>query len=112
MRGGGIGMAVVLDGEHLSLDAVRAVASGARVELSGAARERLLAAGAALERAVARGEALYGINTGFGPFARTRIDREQIEALQVNLVRSHSVGYGDPLPVDVVRAMLVLRAHS
>src|SRR5262245_55037498 len=108
----GIPMTVALDGEHLELEAVRAVARGERVELTRAGRQRLLRAASALESAVGRGEALYGINTGFGPFARTRIDSTQIETLQANLIRSHSVGYGDALAVDVVRAMLVLRAHS
>jgi histidine ammonia-lyase len=104
--------AVMLDGEHLSLAAVREVATGARVSLGPAARARLERAAAALERAVARGEALYGINTGFGPFARTRIAAHEIETLQANLLRSHAVGFGEPVPVAVVRAMLVLRAHS
>ena len=101
-----------IDGDHLSLDAVRAVAAGARVQVLPAARAKLERAAVALATAVARGDALYGINTGFGPFARTRIGADQIETLQVNLIRSHSVGYGDPLPVPVVRAMLVLRAQS
>jgi histidine ammonia-lyase len=105
-------MTIVLDGAHLDLDAVRAVAAGARVELGAAARANLERAAAALSRAAGAGATLYGINTGFGPFARTRIEPAQIEALQLNLIRSHSVGYGDPLPVPVVRAMLVLRAHS
>ncbi len=103
---------VHLDDEHLGLDGVRAVAAGARVVLGGKARARLERAAAAARQAVARGEALYGINTGFGPFAERRIDDDQIETLQLNLVRSHSVGFGDLLPVPVVRAMLVLRAHS
>jgi len=103
---------VALNGEHLSIQDVRAVAAGARVVLQPAARAQLVRAAAALERAVAGGEALYGINTGFGPFARTRIAAHEIETLQVNLLRSHAVGFGDPLPVPVVRAMLVLRAHS
>jgi len=103
---------VALNGEHLSLDDVRAVAAGVRVVLQPAARTNLMRAAGALERAVASGEALYGINTGFGPFARTRIAPHEIETLQVNLLRSHAVGFGDPLPVAVVRAMLILRAHS
>src|SRR5262245_30513063 len=105
-------MTVVLDGAHLDLDAMCAVAAGAHVDLGPGGRANLEARVAALGRAVGGGAALYGMNTGFGPFARTRIEQDQIEALQLNLIRSHSVGYGDPLPVPVVRAMLVLRAHS
>jgi len=104
--------AITLDGEHLPLDQVRAVAQGARVALSTDAVQRMLRARETLQQAVAGGKALYGVNTGFGPFARRRIEGDQIEALQVNLVRSHAVGYGPPIPVDVARAMLVLRAHS
>lgn len=103
---------IVLNGEHLALTDVRAVAAGARVALGGAARERLVRARAALDAALATGEAFYGINTGFGPFARTRISNAEIDTLQVNLIRSHASGFGTPLPEDVVRAMLVLRAHS
>jgi len=105
-------MTLVLDGRHLDLAAVRRVAAGERVELGAAARANLERSAAALARAVEGGAALYGINTGFGPFARTRIEPAEIATLQINLVRSHAVGYGDPLPVPVVRAMLVLRAHS
>jgi len=54
--------------------------------------------------------AVYGVNTGFGALAEVRIDADQIAQLQHNLVRSHSVGVGDPLPQDVVRAMILLRA--
>jgi histidine ammonia-lyase len=103
---------VPLDGEHLSLDDVVAVAHGARADLRPQARARLERAAGALAQALAGGAALYGINTGFGPFARQRISAAEIEALQVNLLRSHAVGYGDLLPVPHVRAMLALRAHS
>ena len=103
---------VKVDGEHLELADVRAVAAGATAVLAPAARERCERAAETLQRAVAGGEALYGINTGFGPFARTRVPDGDIEALQVNLIRSHAAGFGEPLPVPVVRAMLVLRAHS
>jgi histidine ammonia-lyase len=76
------------------------------------ARRNLERAAQALRQAISRGEEFYGINTGFGPFARTRISDAEIEQLQVNLLRSHSVGYGDVLPVPLVRAMIVLRAQS
>jgi histidine ammonia-lyase len=54
---------------------------------------------------------VYGINTGFGSFAETRIDRADLAALQVNLVRSHAAGVGEPLPVRSVRASMALRAN-
>ncbi|MGB0123879.1 MAG: histidine ammonia-lyase, partial [Silvibacterium sp.] len=58
-----------------------------------------------------RGETAYGINTGFGKLSDVRIGPDQLEALQRNLVRSHSCGLGEPLPEDEVRAMLLLRAN-
>src|SRR4029078_11513712 len=53
----------------------------------------------------------YGINTGFGDFAEVKIPHESLAALQVNLLRSHAAGVGDPLSVPVVRATMALRAN-
>ena len=53
---------------------------------------------------------MYGVNTGFGKLAQTRIDAEALDALQLNLIRSHSVGVGELLPAAVVRLMLALKA--
>ncbi|HET7032142.1 MAG TPA: histidine ammonia-lyase, partial [Casimicrobiaceae bacterium] len=58
-----------------------------------------------------RAEATYGINTGFGNFADVIIPADQLDTLQVNLLRSHAAGVGDPLPVPVVRATMALRAN-
>jgi histidine ammonia-lyase len=55
---------------------------------------------------------VYGVNTGFGSLSTEKISEKDIESLQINLLRSHSCGVGDPLPVDVVRAMMLLRANS
>lgn len=65
-----------------------------------------------VEQWVNENETIYGVTTGFGEFANVRISRENIERLQQNIVRSHSAGIGDPLPPDVVRAMLLLRANA
>ncbi len=67
---------------------------------------------AVIERLVADGATVYGVTTGFGDLADTRVDPAQTSALQRNLVRSHAAGVGDPLPDDVVRAMLLLRANA
>ena len=62
---------------------------------------------------LAAGEApVYGVNTGFGDLATVRIPLGEQRALQRNLIRSHAAGVGDPLPVDVVRAVLLLRANT
>ena len=61
----------------------------------------------------ARGDApVYGVNTGFGKLASTRISESDLEQLQLNLIRSHSVGVGEPLAPAVVRLMLALKAAS
>jgi histidine ammonia-lyase len=67
---------------------------------------------AVIERLVAEGETVYGVTTGFGDLANVRIEPDQVAELQRNLVRSHTAGVGEPLPSDVVRAMLLLRANA
>jgi histidine ammonia-lyase len=75
-------------------------------------RERIAAARAVIDDALAQGTAVYGVTTGFGRLASVRIPAEDAAQLQVNLVRSHAVGAGPPLPADVVRGMLLLLGSS
>lgn len=97
----------------LTIEQVAQVAAGARsVRLSDAARRRVSDSRAYVDRLLAEGVTVYGITTGFGRFATTRIAPAQVKELQRNLLLSHAVGVGEPLPPDVVRAMLVLRAQS
>ncbi len=102
-----------LTGRDLAIADVVAVARAhAPVALERQA-ERRMADAAKLVAELADGEApVYGVNTGFGDLATVRIPRADLRALQRNLVRSHSVGVGDPLPADVVRAILLLRANT
>jgi len=65
-----------------------------------------------VERWVDRGDTIYGITTGFGELASVRIGSGNIEQLQLNLIRSHAAGVGDPLPPAIVRAMMVLRVNA
>jgi histidine ammonia-lyase len=103
----------ILDGGALSIDDVERVArGGARVALAPAARARLAASRGALEDALAAGEIIYGVNTGFGSLARARVDGDKLLEVQRNLVLSHAAGVGEPLPDDVVRAMLLALAAS
>ena len=67
---------------------------------------------AVVEAVVAEGRTVYGVTTGFGDLANIRIEPAQTAELQRNLVRSHAAGVGDPLPEEVVRAMLLLRANA
>ncbi len=105
--------AVILDGAPLSLAQVAAVARhGAKVGVAAASRTQMAQSRAALERRLAGGEALYGINTGFGSLSRVRVADQALEALQANLVRSHSAGVGEPAATEVVRGMLLILAAS
>ncbi len=70
------------------------------------------AAAALVERMAHSGQAVYGVTTGFGKLAQTRIAEGQLEQLQLNLLRSHAVGVGAPLPDEVIRLVLVLKAAS
>ena len=63
----------------------------------------------AIDRIVASGDTVYGVNTGFGLLASTRIPDERLAELQTNLILSHSAGLGDPLPRHVTRLMIVLK---
>src|SRR6267142_1300856 len=65
----------------------------------------------AVEAAIDGGQTIYGVNTGFGKLAHVRIPPDQARQLQLNLIRSHASGVGDPLPPDAVRAMMLLRAN-
>jgi histidine ammonia-lyase len=99
--------------EPLTLARLEAVARGAAPPgLDAAARERIRAARAVVEDAVARGEAVYGVTTGIGELASVRIEPADAERLQLNLLRSHAVGAGEPLPEEVVRGMILLLAAS
>jgi histidine ammonia-lyase len=102
---------IELDGSSLTLDALDRIARGASVSLAAAARVRVSAARAVVDRHVASGEPVYGINTGFGALADIAIPADQLAALQLNLIRSHSAGVGEPLPVPAVRALTALRAN-
>ncbi len=103
----------LLDGRTLTIAGVVQAARDPRVRvtLDGAARERLRASRRAVEAAIASGQTIYGINTGFGKLANVRVRADQLDALQANLIRSHAAGVGDPLPADVVRGLMVLRAN-
>ena len=82
------------------------------VELSAAAKERVAASRAIVDAIVKRGDLVYGITTGFGAFKDRVIPADELAQLQVNLVMSHCVGVGAPLPTEVVRAMMLCRAHT
>ncbi|MGL6111103.1 MAG: histidine ammonia-lyase [Rubrivivax sp.] len=98
---------------HLSLEQLRGIhASVQTLSLQPASRERIRASAAVVQAAAAGDAPVYGVNTGFGKLANQRISAEQLDTLQLNLIRSHSVGVGEPLAPEVVRLMLALKAAS
>jgi histidine ammonia-lyase len=106
-------MDVVIDGGPLTIEEVVAVAyRKARARPGAALAEKMTPARNIVTEAVESGTTVYGITTGFGAFATTRIEPAEARRLQVNLLRSHAAGVGDPLPDEVVRAMLLLRART
>ena len=107
--------ALHINGNDLTLEAVREVASAHErraVLLAPDAREGVDRARAVVDALVANNQLAYAITTGVGKLSDVRIAGDQIRELQVNLVRSHAVGVGEPLPVAETRAMMLLRANS
>ena len=103
---------LVIDGRTLTIHDVERVARhGARVRLAESAVERMADTRRVIEDILASGKVVYGVNTGFGKLAEVRISDDQLDRLQLNLLRSHACGVGEPFPEDVVRAMLLLRAN-
>jgi histidine ammonia-lyase len=107
-RGTGEAM-LKLDPQNLSLDQLRDLWQGTEARLDDASMQRIAESAASVERIVAGGETVYGVNTGFGLLANTRIPSERLAELQTNLILSHSAGLGDPLPRHVTRLMIVLK---
>src|SRR5437773_6853581 len=103
---------ILLDGSSLTIEQLVAIADRAEhVALGSDARERVRASRAVVDRRARGDEPAYGINTGFGSFADVKIAPDALGKLQVNLLRSHAAGIGDPLPVRAVRATMALRAN-
>ena len=104
---------IVLTGADLTVADVEAVARrGAPASLDEAARARMQEARDVVERLVADGQIVYGVTTGFGDLATRFVPPGDAARLQENLLKSHAAGVGAPLPREVVRAMLLLRANT
>jgi histidine ammonia-lyase len=105
--------ALHINGNDLRLEDVREVAVERRaVLLAPDAREAVDRARAVVDEIVAGNKVAYAITTGVGKLSDVRIAGDQIRELQVNLVRSHAVGVGEPLSTSETRAMMLLRANS
>lgn len=104
---------VTLDGTTLNTLDVFDVSHGkAMVEISEDAMLRVKIARNVVDRIVAGNETVYGINTGFGSLVHTQVNNDQVEQLQLNLIRSHATGIGPNLSTDYVRAMMCVRLNS
>jgi histidine ammonia-lyase len=104
---------IVLGPEGLTPSDVIAIARhDARLELSPAAAAAISASRSIVDAIDKSDRAVYGVSTGFGALANTRIPRERRVELQHALIRSHAAGIGEPMPREVVRAMMALRARS
>jgi histidine ammonia-lyase len=103
---------IELSGKPFTVEEIASVAirkSGVR--LAASAVEQIRATRAVVEKVLARGDVVYGVNTGFGKLADIRIADSELEALQINLVRSHACGLGAPLSEQETRALMLLRAN-
>lgn len=104
---------VVIDGQHLTIDEVVAVARDfAIVEIAKSARAKVIIAQKQVEKIVLSKQKVYGINTGFGKFSDLLISHEELLLLQRNLIMSHACGVGEIVSQDIVRAMMLLRLNS
>jgi len=103
---------ILIDGEHLTLDQIEAVANrNARVSLAphalaGIQRSRLV-----IEEILKNNQTVYGVNTGFGKLSDIKIANDRVNELQLNLIRSHSAGVGQPYSIPATRAIMLLRAN-
>jgi histidine ammonia-lyase len=107
-----------LNGLKLNAEGLSRIAAGEKVSLNPLALASVSENRAVIDRILAEGRTVYGINTGFGQFATVVIPPDQLQQLQLNLIRSHAAGVGEPLPLDQTRALMaarincLLRAHS
>jgi histidine ammonia-lyase len=103
---------ILLDGSSLTVEQVVAVANLAEpVQLTDDAVQRMDTSRRRVEEALGGSAPVYALNTGVGLLANIRLEESEIEQMQVNLVRSHCCGVGEPLPAAVVRGMMLIRAN-
>ena len=104
---------LTIDGNSLTIEgAYSALSPACRLALTSDARRAVSRSRALVDSWLARDETIYGVTTGFGEFSNVRISPGNIEKLQKNLIFSHAAGAGEPLPPEVVRIMMLLRANA
>lgn len=106
-------MSIILSGHGLTVKNIARIARGFEyVEIDQSSRYKLEQSRAFVDKVVNEGRVIYGLTTGFGSFKDKTITKEQTKTLQVNLIRSHATGVGEPLSEDMVRAAIVVRINS
>lgn len=104
---------IVLNGQSLTLESLHNIARNQEEVVIDESSKRLVNIAADYVKQIAKEDkAVYGINTGFGHLAHVKIDKQALSDLQVNLLKSHACGMGEPLSIDVVRAMMALRINA
>lgn len=104
---------ITLTGNELTIEQLRRILfENEKIQLDAAAMNRVNKSREAVDRIVAEGKTVYGINTGFGKFSDVSIAEQDVNALQLHLIRSHACGTGKPFSEAVSRAMVVLRLNA
>ena len=103
---------ILLDGQTLNLKKLQAILDGEEIKIAEEALEKVKISHHAVKKIVKEERVVYGITTGFGLFSEKFIDRDKTDELQINLIRSHAVGVGEPFDADITKLMLVLRANA
>lgn len=102
---------VTLDGYSLTLQDAINIANGAQIEIHSSAKRKVLSSRELVDRLSKKKEAIYGINTGFGYLAKKKISTRDQKLLQVNILKSHASGYGNPLSIQETRLAMALRLN-
>jgi len=106
-------MTLTINGRNLKVDDVIRVATrGENVKISSIAQKNVLHSRAYLQTLIISGDIVYGVNTGVGDLANIKIDDSKLSEFQLNIVRSHSAGYGKPASPETVRATILILANS
>ncbi|HDB6423563.1 TPA: histidine ammonia-lyase [Staphylococcus aureus] len=106
-------MTLYLDGETLTIEDIKSfLQQQSKIEIIDDTLERVKKSRAVVERIIENEETVYGITTGFGLFSDVRIDPTQYNELQVNLIRSHACGLGEPFSKEVALVMMILRLNT
>ncbi len=104
---------IQIDGNSLTINEIhKAAVDQEKVILSPKIIQKIKESRQWVEGIISQGEPVYGINTGYGIFADKQISRDETRLLNRNLILSHAVGTGDPLPSEVVRAAILIRANT